>query len=67
MTTIHEIAAAMEKLSFEERAQLEKLLHGWVDDEWDRQIMADAQSGKLDHLLKKTDANIDAGNLRDLP
>ena len=67
MTTVQEIKVAIEKLSLSERAELEKLLHGWEDDEWDRQMIADAKSGKLDRLIKKVDANIDAGNLRELP
>ena len=67
MTTVQEIKLAIEKLSLSERAELEKLLHGWEDDAWDRQMIADVKSGKLDRLIEKVDANIDAGNLRDLP
>ena len=67
MTTVAEIKAAIEKLSLSERAELEKMLHGWEDDEWDRQMTADAKAGKLNKLLAKVDANIDTGNLRDLP
>jgi len=67
MTTIEEIKAAIEKLSLSERAQLERWLHGWTDDEWDRQIMADADAGKLDRLLAEVDEDIKASRLRDLP
>jgi len=67
MTTVQEIKAAIEKLSLSERAELEKILHGWEDDDWDRQMIADAKAGRLDRLIAKVDANIDAGNLRDLP
>jgi len=67
MTTIEEIKAAIEKLSLSERAQLERWLHGWADDEWDRQIMADADAGKLDRLLAEVDEDIKASRLRDLP
>ena len=67
MTTVQEIKEAIEKLSLSERAELEKSLHGWEDDAWDRQMIADAKAGKLDKLIAKVDANIDSGNLRDLP
>jgi hypothetical protein len=56
MMTVQEIKQAIETLSLSERAELERLLHGWEDDEWDRQMIADAKSGKLGQLLKKVDA-----------
>ncbi len=67
MSTVEEIKAAIDRLSLSERAQLEKLLHGWEDDEWDRQIAEDARAGKLEKLIARVDAEIDAGDLRDLP
>jgi hypothetical protein len=67
MSTVEEIKAAIDKLSFSERARLERMLHGWTDDEWDKQIAAHATAGKLDKLLNKVDAEIDSGKLRDLP
>ena len=67
MSTVHEIKAAIDKLSLSDRAELERLLHGWIDDEWDRQIRADTTSGKLDILLKEVDEEIDAKRLRELP
>ena len=67
MSTVQEIREAIEKLSMDERAQLERELHGWADDKWDQQINADAQAGKLDRLLKEVDDEVDAGRLGDLP
>ncbi|MGN6371203.1 MAG: hypothetical protein ACTHN5_23355 [Phycisphaerae bacterium] len=67
MTTVDEIKAAIDKLSFEERAEVARYLHGWTDDDWDRQMAQDARAGKLDDLLKKVDANIQSGNLRKFP
>lgn len=67
MTTVNEIKAAIEKLSLSERAEIERLLHGWQDDAWDDQIKKDAAAGKLDALLRRVDDDIDAGNLQDLP
>jgi hypothetical protein len=67
MSTVEEIKAAIDQLSLCERARLERLLHGWTDDEWDKQIAADAASGKLDRLIAEVDAETDSGKLRDLP
>ncbi len=67
MTTLDEIKAAIDKLSWEERAQLARWLHGWHDDEWDRQMASDISAGKLDNLLGEVDADIDRGDLKDMP
>ncbi len=67
MTTVAEIKAAIEKLSPAERAEVERLLHPSPDDDWDRQMIADAKAGKLNDLIAKVDADMNAGNLRDLP
>jgi hypothetical protein len=42
-------------------------LHLAEEDEWDRQMKAYADSGKLDRLIAKVDENIEAGRLRELP
>lgn len=55
MSTLEEIKAAIEKLSLEERGKLARWLHGWSDDEWDRQMEADARSGKLDRFIAEAD------------
>ncbi len=67
MSTVEEIKVAIERLSLSDRQQLERWLHGWVDDAWDDQIIRDASTGKLDALLKEVDDEIDGGNLRELP
>jgi hypothetical protein len=67
MSTVEEIISAIEQLSFDDRAKLAKLMHGWDDDDWDRQMTADAKAGKLDKLLEEVDADMRAGRLRDLP
>lgn len=58
MSTVDEIKIAIEKLSLEERAELARWLHGWTDDEWDDQISADLEAGRLDRLIAETDAAI---------
>src|SRR5947209_8607906 len=53
MSTITEIREAIEKLSLEERAELLAELHNWEDDEWDRQMRADAAAGRFDAMNAK--------------
>ena len=56
MSTVQEIKSAIERLSLEDRAELVAELCGWADDDWDRQMKADAEAGKFAAL------NEDAGN-----
>lgn len=67
MSTVEEIKAAIEKLSDAQRSEIARFVNGWEDDDWDRQMKADAETGKLDHLLAQVDADIKAGNLREYP
>jgi hypothetical protein len=66
MSTVEEIKAAIERLTLSERGQLERWLHGWEDDAWDRQIAADARAGRLDRVLAQAGEDIARG-LKDLP
>ena len=65
--SVDEIKLAIERLSLSERQQLERLLHGWEDDEWDQQIARDATSGRLDKLLAEVDDDIDNDRLHNSP
>ena len=47
MSTVREIKSAIEQLPLEERAALIADLCGWSDDNWDRQMKADAAAGKF--------------------
>lgn len=67
MSKVAEIKAAISRLGLEERAEVARCLHEWEDDAWDRQMQQDLGAGKLDRLLAKVDADIEAGKLRDLP
>ena len=67
MSTLQEIKAAIPNLTLAERAEVARCLHNWEDNEWDQQMKRDAAEGKLDHLLKKVDADIAQGNLSDGP
>jgi hypothetical protein len=47
MSTVQEIKSAIDQLPLEERAALIADLCGWTDDEWDRQMKADAAAGRF--------------------
>jgi len=61
MTTVTEIKAAIESLSPREYCELMAMLHPAVDDEWDRQMKADAANGRLDRLVAQSKADAAAG------
>ena len=61
MSTVAEIKAAIDKLTPEERCELEALLHPCEDDDWDRQMKRDAAAGKLEALNREADAAHAAG------
>ena len=68
MSTVAEIKEAIDRLSFEERCELEALLHPRMDDDWDRQMAADAEpGGKLDQLKQASSKAAEAGKLKDFP
>lgn len=67
MSTIEQIKSAIAKLSLEERAELAHWFHGWIDDEWDAQIAADAASGKFAKVIEQVDADIGLGRLEEMP
>ena len=53
--SLAEIKAAIQQLSFQQRAELAAWLHGWNDDEWDEQMKRDIASGKLDDVLREVE------------
>ena len=61
MSTVEEIKTAINRLSLEERAEMLAELCGWTDDNWDRQMKADAATGKFAVLNDKTDTAHAAG------
>ena len=66
MSTVEEIKLAIEKLSPAQRAELDAFLQQG-DDAWDREMIADARSGKLDRLIARADATIESGDMREFP
>jgi hypothetical protein len=68
VSTVAEIKAAIDQLSPQERCELEALLHPWQDDDWDRQMQADAEpGGKLHQLMSDSLQNAKNGKLMDWP
>ncbi len=68
MSTVAEIIAAVKDLSEAEKDEfLEQLRAVEFEDDWDRQMDADAKSGKLDFLVREADDAIEGGTLRDWP
>ena len=65
--SLAEIKAAIQQLSFEQRAELAAWLHGWNDDDWDEQMKRDVGSGKLDVVLHEVEEDIKAGRMREMP
>ena len=62
MSTVAEIREAIEQLSLEERAGLMSQLLGYdEDDEWDRQMKADAAAGKFDTMHARAIRELRAG------
>ncbi len=66
MSTVQEIRAAIAKLSLEERAEIVAELADWPDDEWDRQMKADAAAGKFSNLNREADATVRTGSAKPL-
>ena len=66
MSTVAEIKMAIEKLSPQERCELEALLHPWPDDDWDRRMQADAEpGGRLHEMMSASRKSTQAGKLMD--
>jgi hypothetical protein len=51
VSTVEEIKSAIDGLSFEERCRLMALLNPVPDDDWDREMRADAATGKFTQLM----------------
>ena len=67
MSTVAEIIDAVKQLNDEAKGEfLEKLAGVDFDDEWDRQIEADAKAGRLDFLWADAKKEIAEGRTRPL-
>jgi hypothetical protein len=67
VSTVVEIQEAIARLNENERGELRLWLNAYEEDDWDRQITADAASGKLDFLREEAESAKRKGQLRSLP
>jgi hypothetical protein len=67
MSTVVEIQEAIARLNETEREELRLWLDAYEEDDWDRQITADAASGKLDFMREQAETAKRKGLLRPLP
>jgi hypothetical protein len=68
MTKVEQIRSEIEQLTPRERAELNAMLQGWAEDDWDRQMARDAApGGKLDRLRQQAEAEARDGKLRGFP
>ena len=67
MSSVVEIQEAIARLSEAEREELRLWLDAYEEDDWDRQITADAASGKLDFMKEQAESAKRKGALRPLP
>ena len=61
MRTVEEIKLAISEVPLEERAEVVAELCGWSDDDWDRQMKADAAADKFKLINREADAAHIAG------
>jgi hypothetical protein len=66
MTKVEALQQDIMALSRSELAALRDWLQTYLADEWDRQIEADAEAGKLDHLAREALAEHKAGRTKPL-
>ena len=58
MSTRLEVQSAIEQLSESEIRDLSKWLQEYLEQKWDRQIVTDFESGKLDRLIARAELDI---------
>ena len=63
MSTVLEIQEAISKLSPEDYAELMAALMDFSEDEWDREMKGDADSGRLDFLEQEVSRASKGGRL----
>ena len=66
MSRVEQLEQDIMSLSASELAALRDWFQSYLADEWDRQIEADAETGKLDHLAREAIAEHEAGRTKPL-
>jgi len=66
MSTVAEIKEAIDRLSPQEYCELMSVLHPFEDDDWDRQMKADAAAGRFVAMNERAEQEYAAGRTRPL-
>ena len=66
MVSLPEIEAAIMQLSEGEVRDLSNWLQEYLNYAWDKQIQLDAKSGRLDQLIQRAKADIEANRVKPL-
>ena len=66
MSTVAEIKEAIDRLAPQEYCELMSALHPFEDDDWDRQMNADAAAGKFAAMNDKAEREYAVGRTRAL-
>ncbi len=69
MTKLEQIKGEIEQLPPDEASELLNWLYDreMEDDQWDKQMKADAAAGRFDKLLKEVEEERKAGKLKEWP
>lgn len=67
MTSVDAIKMEIQRLPRRQRRQLASWLLQREEEEWDRQIAADFDAGKLDPLIRRAQREAHQGRARELP
>jgi len=68
MSRVQEIKAAIEQLTPEERCELAALLNPVEEDDWDRQLKKDAETGKkLQRIMEAANEEYEQGKSLPFP
>lgn len=65
--SVQELETAVARLSPDELARFTEWFEEFKAEEWDRQIEADVEAGRLDSLIREAEDDIAAGRVRPLP
>jgi predicted membrane chloride channel (bestrophin family) len=66
MNTLTEIEVAIQQLPASNVRELALWLEEYLEAQWDRQILQDYQSGNLDRLINRAEADIKANRVKPL-
>lgn len=67
MSAVETIKSEIQRLTRQQRTRLASWLLDREEEEWDRQIAADFDAGKLDDMIRRAKREARHGRLRDLP